>query len=355
MSHERNAEVERLFDELMELGPAARETRVSQLASTPHVSAAIAREVASLVAAADRAGDFLGLLSNTTAAGPIACETGDVIAGRYQLQSRLGQGATGDVYLAWDTQLERSVALKFLRASADDDASGLARFLAEARAAAKLDHRHVATVHDIGEDEHRRAFIAMSYYPGETLRDRIANGALPLTDAVRIAAQIASALDAAHSAGIVHRDVKPANVLFDADGAVKLADFGAAKLVTASVSSNDEITVGTIAYMSPEQARGEPVDNRTDLWALGVVLHEMLAGVRPFAAADAETLLLALANGETAAPLPDDVHATLEIRDLLANLLASDPAHRSPSAAAVSRMLGDLVHADEIATATRSS
>lgn len=355
VSQERNAEVERLFDELMGLGPAARQTRASELASTPHVSAAVAREVASLLAAADRAGDFLGLLSNTAAAGSTDCQTGDFVAGRYRLQSRLGQGATGDVYLAWDTQLERLVALKFLRASANDDSAGLARFLAEARSAAKLDHRHVATVHDIGEDEHRRPFIAMSYYPGETLRDRIANGALPFADAVRIGAQIASALDAAHSAGIVHRDVKPANVLFDAGGAAKLADFGAAKVMIASVSSNDEITVGTIAYMSPEQARGEPVDNGTDLWALGVVLYEMLAGVRPFAAADAQTLLRAIANDDPAAPLPGDVQATLEIRDLLASLLTSDPARRPRSAAAVARVLGDLMHADEVASVASSS
>ncbi len=347
--------MERLFDELMELGPAARETRVRQLASTPDVSAAVANEVTSLLAAADRAGDFLGVLTHTAADRGVDCEAGDVIAGRYQLQSRLGQGATGDVHLAWDTQLERPVALKFLRGSASDDSSGRARFLAEARAAAKLDHRHVATVHDVGEDGHRRAFIAMSYYPGETLRDRIANGALPLADALRIAAQIASALDAAHSAGIVHRDVKPANVLFDADGAVKLADFGAAKLMTGSMSTKDEITIGTIAYMSPEQARGEPVDHRTDLWALGVLLYEMLAGVRPFTASNAETLLRALANDDPAPPLPDDVHAPPEIRELLANLLTNDAARRVRSAAIVSRALANCMNEDESAAMTRAS
>ena len=353
MSQQRNAEVERLFDELMELGPAARETRVRQLASAPDVSADVAKEVTSLLAAADRVGDFLGVLAN---AGDVADhQIDDVIAGRYQLQSHLGQGATGDVYLAWDTQLERSVALKFLRSSTSTDSSGPARFLAEARAAAKLDHRHVATVHDVGEDEHQRAFIAMSYYPGETLRDRIAHGALPPADALRIASQIASALDAAHATGIVHRDVKPANVLFDADGAVRLADFGAAKLMTGSVSKKDDITIGTIAYMSPEQARGEPIDHRADLWALGVVLYEMLAGVRPFMAADPETLLRALANDEPAPPLPDDAHATLATRELLANLLESDATRRPKSAAVVSSTLGDLVRADEIATGARAS
>lgn len=350
MSQERNAEVEHLFDELMELEPAARETRLRLLASAPDVSMAVAREVTSLVAAATRAGDFLGVLGHTAADHGVGCKAGDVIAGRYHLQSRLGQGATGDVYLAWDTQLERSVALKFLRGSASDDSSRMGRFLAEARAAAKLDHRHVATVHDVGEDEHRRAFIAMSYYPGETLRDRIANGALPVADALRIATQIASALDAAHSAGIVHRDVKPANVLFDADGAVRLVDFGAAKLMTESMSTKDDVTIGTVAYMSPEQARAEPVDNRADLWALGVVLYEMLAGVRPFTAADVESLLRELTNDDPAPPLPDDVHATPEIRDLLANLLTRDARHRSSSAGDVSRILGDLLHADEIAT-----
>ena len=355
MSQERNAEVERLFDELMELGAAARQTRLGQLASTPDVSPALAGEVASLVAAADLAGDFLGVLTPAIADSGVDCEPGDVIAGRYRLQSRLGQGTTGDVHLAWDNQLERPVALKFLRGTTSDDFSGRARFLAEARAAAKLDHRHVATVHDVGEDANRRAFIAMAYYPGETLRDRIAKGALPLTDALRIAAQIASALDAAHSAGIVHRDVKPANVLFDADGAVKLADFGAAMLMTGSMSTKDEVTIGTIAYMSPEQARGEPVDNRTDLWALGVLLYEMLAGVRPFTASNAETLLLALTNDDPAPPLPDEVHATTEIRELIASLLTNDAARRVKSAAIVSHALTDYMNDDVTTAAARTS
>ncbi|MDB4892859.1 MAG: hypothetical protein JWL61_4714 [Gemmatimonadetes bacterium] len=314
-----DSEVERLFAELIELEPAARALRLAQLAP----DAAIASQVNSLVSAAARAGDFLGVLAGSVDMN----DPPRVIAGRYRIERTLGSGAMGDVYLARDSQLERQVALKILRISTGDGYTAQAGLVAEARAAARLDHAHVATVYDVGEDAEGRLFIAMAYYPGETLRDRIERGPLSVGDAVRIAAQVADALAAAHDAGIVHRDVKPANVLFDAVGAVKLADFGVAKRL-GHQNTIPGLVVGTLAYMSPEQARGEQVDGRSDLWALGVILHEMLTGRRPSAAPDV-------------AALPEGA-----LRLLVPALLSIDPHTRPAHASSVHRTLSALMTGD---------
>ena len=305
-----------LFDELFEFNAVARAARLRELGP----DSAVAREVESLLGAASRAGDFLRLLPSEELPVPVA----GVVGGRYRIERHLGSGAMGDVYRAWDQQLERSVALKFLRpAAAAADPSTVARFRAEARAAARLEHSNVATVYDTGQTDEGQLFIAMAYYPGETLRDRIARAPLALGDALRIAAQVASALAAAHAAGIVHRDVKPANVLFDAEGAARLADFGIAKLLSDSDDLTRDARVGTPAYMSPEQANGDAVDPSADLWALGVMLHEMLTGHRPPAGASARARTESLA-------LIDD-----EVRALLDTLLTDDRTKRPAVAAAV--------------------
>ena len=344
MSQDQSAEVESLFNELIELDPNAREVRLREVARNPAVCA----EVVSLLGADQRAGDFLGLRVSSSGRDAGYDEPGSVVAARYQLERRLGDGAMGDVYLAWDRQLERQVALKFLRVSSEADPTGHPRLVAEARAAARLDHPHVATVHDIGETERRRLFIAMAYYPGETLRDRITRGPLPAADALRIAAQIAAALAAAHSAGIVHRDVKPANVLFDAGGGVKLTDFGVAKLLTDEEPTSPGVAVGTMAYMSPEQARGESVDSQTDLWALGVVLYEMLVGRRPFMGGHPVAQLHALMSDEPI-PFPDgEAQISPAVRSLIAALLEKDPAQRANNAAVVCSTLMQLAAGGEV-------
>ncbi len=323
-----------LFDELFECGAVARAARLRDLGP----NSAVAREVESLFAAASLAGDFLRLLPSEEVRAPIA----GIVAGRYRIERHLGSGAMGDVYRAWDEQLERSVALKFLRpAAAAADPSTVPRFRAEARAAARLEHPHVATVYDTGETDERQLFIAMAYYPGETLRDRIARAPLALGDALRIAAQVASALAAAHAAGIVHRDVKPANVLFDAEGAARLADFGIATLLEEPDVLTRDSAVGSPAYMSPEQARGDAVDPSADLWALGVMLHEMLTGHRPSADASAA------ARTELLAPIDDGVRA------LLATLLTDDRARRPAGAAAVRDALYALDAANAAAVRPR--
>jgi serine/threonine protein kinase len=193
----------------------------------------------------------------------------------------------GVVYLAEDTRLHRKVALKFLPPALARDARTNARFEREAQAASMLDHPHVATVYEIGEWD-GQAFIAMAYYDGETLKQRLDRGPLPTADAVTVVAQEAAGVAAAHAAGIVHRDLKPANVILTRDGQAKILDFGIAKVVAPDADAATRLTstgstVGTAAYMSPEQARGEEVDERTDVWSLGVLLYEALTGRLPFA------------------------------------------------------------------------
>lgn len=213
--------------------------------------------------------------------------------GRYEIRSLLGAGGMGEVYLAQDTQLKRPVALKLLPASLAHGHERLHRFEQEAYAASALNHPHILTILEIDEiDSHR--FIAMEYVEGVTLREHLANGRLKIGEAVDFAIQIASALSAAQSAGIVHRDIKPENIMVRPDGYLKVLDFGLAKLTeraentdteapTRALITNPGSVMGTANYMSPEQARGERIDGRTDVWSLGVVLYEMVTGRSPFA------------------------------------------------------------------------
>ena len=202
----------------------------------------------------------------------------------YRIISHIGAGGMGTVYLAEDTNLKRRVALKFLSPGTVHDPEAAARLLREARAASALDHPHIATLYEIG-DHAGQPFIAMAHYQGETLAARLAHGQMPVGEIARILAQLADALDAAHTAGIVHRDLKPSNLMLTTTGQLKVLDFGLAKIETPETATQLTAagsTVGTAAYMSPEQAAGETVDARSDLWSLGVVTYEMLAGRPPF-------------------------------------------------------------------------
>src|SRR6267378_2171295 len=187
----------------------------------------------------------------------------------------------GVVYKALDERLGRHVALKFLPPHLGVRPDAKRRFLHEARAAATLDHPNICTIHEIGETPEGQLFIAMPLYNGETLQARLMRGPLPCEDAVAIALQITSGLQQAHEHGIVHRDVKPSNVMLLSDGGAKILDFGVAKVEDVTITDGD-IVLGTVAYMSPEQAVGRDVDHRADVWSVGVVLYEMLAGTRPF-------------------------------------------------------------------------
>ena len=202
--------------------------------------------------------------------------------GPYAIRAELGHGGMGVVYTAQDPRLDRQVAIKVLPPDLTRDDTAKRRFLQEAKAASALDHPNICTIHEINETDDGQLYLVMAYYEGETLKQRIERGPLALDEAVDIVTQVGQGLAEAHGAGIVHRDIKPANLLIAKGGVVKILDFGLAKLAGAGGVTQTGTTVGTVAYMSPEQARGQEVDHRTDIWSLGVVLYEMVAGRPPF-------------------------------------------------------------------------
>ena len=215
----------------------------------------------------------------------------------YRILEKLGSGGMGDVYKAEDTKLKRTVALKFLPLELTRDEDARKRFVHEARAASALDHANIGYIHEINESD-GHSYIAMAYYKGETLKDKIEQGPLPVDEAIDLAVQIARGLAKAHSKDIVHRDIKPANILLTEDGQVKIVDFGLAKLGGQTKLTKTGMTMGTIAYMSPEQTQGTNVDHRTDIWSLGIVLYEMLTGELPFKGEYEQAVLYSILNEE---------------------------------------------------------
>ncbi|HWO58191.1 MAG TPA: protein kinase [bacterium] len=216
---------------------------------------------------------------------------------QYKILERLGAGGMGIVYKAEDTRLGRIVALKFLPPYALDSAEDRTRFLIEAQSAAALDHPNICTIHEIG-DSGDHPFIVMAYVDGPSLKERLKDGPMDPAEAVSIAGQVASGLVKAHEKGIIHRDIKPANILLSKDGLCKICDFGLAKSSISKKVTRTGSTIGTAAYMSPEQARSEVVDQRTDIWSLGVILYEMLAGKPPFVADHEAVVIYSILNDE---------------------------------------------------------
>jgi eukaryotic-like serine/threonine-protein kinase len=257
----------------------------------------------------------------------------------YRVLEYIGGGGMGVVYKAEDLRLARTVALKFLPPELTRDPEAKARFLQEARSASVLDHPNICTIHEVGETDDGRLYLSMPYYDGETLRRRIERGPLPIEEAIDIAEQIARGLAKAHRGGIVHRDIKPANITVTDDGVVKILDFGLAKLMGAAAITRTGSSVGTPAYMSPEQARGEDVDHRTDLWSFGILLYEMVAGRRPFRGEHDQAVLYGILN-EAPKPLTEvRAETPPELARIVDGLLTKDPADRYPSAEGP---LGDL-------------
>ncbi|MGH8003130.1 MAG: serine/threonine-protein kinase, partial [Limisphaerales bacterium] len=200
----------------------------------------------------------------------------------YRIESEIGQGGMGVVYKAFDTRLERPVALKFLSPQFVSHPEAKSRFLNEARAASALNHPNICTIYEIGEWGSRE-FIAMELVEGKPLSKLIASGKLPVPKVLDYSLQMAEGLDAAHKKGVIHRDVKPDNILVTAEGRLKIMDFGLAKIRHTAKITTTGTALGTAAYMSPEQARGELVDARADIFSLGMILYEMLTGRHPFA------------------------------------------------------------------------
>ena len=220
-----------------------------------------------------------------------------LIAGKYRIIEEVGHGGMGVVYKAKDIKLKRSVALKFLPPHLMDSLELKERFLIEAQAAAALNHPNICVIYEVGESEDR-SFIAMEYVEGETLRDQLRRGPLKSEEALDYAVQIAAGLGEAHDKGVIHRDVKSANIMVTGKGQAKVMDFGLAKLRGGSSLTKSQTTLGTVAYMSPEQARGEDLDGRTDIWSLGIVLYEMLTGEMPFKGDHDQTVIHAILHKE---------------------------------------------------------
>jgi serine/threonine-protein kinase len=252
----------------------------------------MARELRSLLEHGDAAEAFFEKLAGAVTSPAI----GEQVS-HYRLTGILGSGGMGTVYRAHDTRLDRIVALKFLPLWLSAVPKSRERFLVEARAAASLEHSNVCSVHEIGETTDGRPYIAMACYEGETLKERLRRGPLPPEEALQVALQVARGLGAAHARGIVHRDVKPGNIMLVADGSVRLLDFGIAKMSDVTLTAPGA-TPGTLSYMSPEQARGEHVGPAADLWSLGVVLYEMLAGIRPFRGGNDRAVVQAIVHDQ---------------------------------------------------------
>ncbi len=245
----------------------------------------------------------------------------------FEILERLGQGGMGMVYKARDLRLDRLVALKFLPPHLDAEESAEQRFLREARTASALDHPNICTIYEIGEAEDGRTFIAMAYCDGETLRQRIGRGPVPADETMNIVGQVARGLAEAHARGIVHRDIKPGNIAITLDGTAKILDFGIATAAGTTRITQADSTSGTVAYMSPEQVRGDQVDSRTDIWSLGVVMFEMLTGGLPFKGEHAQVVIFSILNDNPKKILSlSRVPQTLE--PILARALAKDPSLR---------------------------
>jgi serine/threonine protein kinase/Flp pilus assembly protein TadD len=294
--------------------------------------------------------------------------------GHYELLARLGEGGMGEVWRALDLSLHREVAVKFIARGALEHPHRLARFQREARAASALNHPNIVTIHEIGQSEDR-PYMVLELVHGRSLRELMASGRLPMAKALDVACQAADGLARAHGAGIIHRDLKPDNVMVTDDGLVKLLDFGLAKLVTPvgterarvdesaptevvlgadepTVSkTHDGVVMGTVGYMSPEQARGREIDHRSDQFALGSILYEMLSGHRAFQKSSTVETLMAIIGEEPEQPAPE---VPAPLRWILDRLLAKDPDHRYASTLDLARELRNVsVHLGELRSAPR--
>ena len=344
MSDKRWEEIEKLYHATLEKD---KKDRPAFLNDASGGDEGLRSEVESLLAYEDRAEQFIESPAVEIAARMMAENTrAKVSAGQminqYRIVEPLGAGGMGEVYLAEDTRLNRKVALKFLPAHLIEDKDHLRRFEQEARAIAGLSHPNVCTIHEVIETADHSHCIVMEYVDGITLREQISKGRMKVSEALDISIQIASAISAAHATGVVHRDIKLDNIMARRDGYVKVLDFGLAKLTEISAEgagsetetrklsdrTTPGVVMGTVAYMSPEQARGLPVDSRTDVWSLGVVIYELVAGQKPFRGRTPTDVIVSIVSQDppSLTSVSSDIPAQLD--QIVARSLAKDVDQR---------------------------
>ena len=351
ITHERWQRIKEIFYSAQDRPPAERSEFLDEVCGD---DASMREEVEALLTADDGNEDFLTSPAYEFAAGMLASESSEFVAGqtvgRFEILCPLGAGGMGQIYLARDAQLGRNIALKLISQEFATDPRRVVRFEQEARAASALNHPNVCVIHEIGLTDTGRHFIAMEYIQGVTLRDHLARGPLSLTEALQIAIQVGTALASAHAVGIVHRDIKPENIMLRPDGYVKVVDFGLAKLTEALpeqrrfgdtqtvVRTEPRTIMGTVKYMSPEQLCEAPVDERTDIWSLGIVLYEMLTGSTPFdARSPNESVALILSAEPAQLSFPQDV--PIEYRVIVKKTLERDCDDRYQT---ISKVVADL-------------
>ncbi len=358
MDRERWREIERLCQAAREMEPGKREEYLERACAGDE---SLRKEVEALLENLTEAEGFMKDPAMDEAAKALAKEQQDALArdliGRtishYRIAEKIGEGGMGEVFLAEDTSLHRKVALKFLPPEMQQDAVAHKRFIREAHSAAALDHPFICHINEVGESA-GKDFIVMEYVDGQTLKDRLAKGPLPLKEAIRIASEVGEALEEAHEKRIIHRDLKPANIMLTRKGHAKVMDFGLAKqlIPPGGIESREEsataltrsgMTLGTVAYMSPEQLRGEAVDARSDIFSFGIVLYEMLTGMHPFkkdTGMDTAGAILKDAPqplGELRADVP------VLLQHIVKKMLAKDPADRYLSIHEVQTDLKELL------------
>jgi serine/threonine-protein kinase len=316
------------------------------------------RKVEALLASHQRAGSFIETSTAGIATRIIENEQADLLLGQtfghYKISKRIGSGGMGEVYLATDVTAGRKAALKLLPVRFTGDANRLKRFQQEAHAVVALNHPNVLTVYEIGED-HSTHYIASELIEGETLRQRLARGRMELSEAVDVAIQVASALAAAHEAGIVHRDINPGNIMLRPDGYVKVLDFGIAKLAEQEapatmpkdealllVETNLGSILGTVPYMSPEQACGAPVNKVTDIWSLGVVLYEMVTGRTPYIGDTPREVMISIRENEPPPFTSHNGQTPPELQQIITKALRKDQSERYQSASEMLQVLKNL-------------
>ena len=345
---DRWQEVKKILHPALEMEPSERAAFLDERCGGDHE---LRNEIESLIEAHGKAGRRFESPAIEMMAETLVDDNGNGFVGgslgNYQIIEKLGGGGMGEVFLARDKRLDRKVAIKLLPESLTSDNQSKQRFIQEAKAASALNHPNIITIYEIASDGDRD-FIAMEYVEGETVRDLLARGRIETRRAIELAAQTASGLAAAHEAGIIHRDIKPENLMVTRSSQIKILDFGLAKLVEQQrapltesnvptmnfVQTNERVVtvpgtiLGTVAYMSPEQAEGRPLDRRSDIFSLGVVFYEIITGKRPFEGKSAVATLHSIINSEPQPARELNPQVPLEVEDLLAKSLAKDPTER---------------------------